>query len=509
MSQMIKVGAFATVCLIVLAVLIWKVKDINPFQQHGRHLSAVFPTVAGLDDKSAVRMAGVRIGRVDGIGLAGDGRSAEVKLLLEQPVPLTQGASARIANLGLLGDKYVEIVPGPPAAPALPEGAVLRGTSPVTFDEAMAKLDSIGSSIEKVTGSFGGGNLGGNVNSLVEDLRLTSAEIRALVAENRANVASTVRNFDFMAATLAKELPRISADTQRALDQVSGLIAENRGDVSASMSNIRELTSHLQTSVDNLNKITGEVASGQGTVGKLINSDEAYKSAVSTLDSIKSGVESLSGTIGAIQRFKMDLDLQGYLLQKQQGTFSRSHSLFDILIDPQDSQRLYKVGIAATPNGTYRTRIDHVTYTDPTGHTFVTTVNDQVTEDKLGWTALLGFHTATSERWSDVRFWGGLIESKGGVQVEYPINVDLRRPNWPLNLELRRPIWLSFEAFDFSRPQNQRAHLRFTARWQFHPNLYVLGGWDDPLEQRSLFFGAGIRWKDDNLKYLLGSASRF
>lgn len=499
MAQMIKVGVFATVCIVILAVLVWKIEDINPFHKQGKHLGAVFPTVAGLDDKAAVRMAGVRIGRVDGIGLAADGRSAQLRLLIEQPVPLTQGASARIANLGLLGDKYVEIVPGPPTAPPLPDNAVLRGTSPVSFDDAMAKLDSIGSSIEKVTGSFGGGNLGGNLNNLVEDLRLTSAEIRALVAENRANVASTVRNFDSLTATLARELPRISADTQRALDQVAGVIAENRGDVSASMSNIRELTSHLQTSVDNLNKITGEIASGQGTVGKLVNSDEAYKSAVSTLDSIKSGVESLSGTIGAIQRFKMDLDLQGYLLQKQTGTFSRSHSAFDVLIDPQDSQRLYRVGVAVTPNGTYRTRVDRVTFTNEQGQTSTTTTTDQVTEDKLGWNALLGFRTSPdSGRWADVRFWGGLIESKGGVQVEYPWNVGLRRP-----------IWLSFEAFDFSRPLNQRAHLRLTGKWQLHPNLYVIGGYDDPLEQHSLFLGAGIRWKDDNLKYLLGSASKF
>jgi len=498
MAQLIKVGLFATLCLVILAVLIWKVEDINPFQKKGKHLGAVFPTVAGLDDKAAVRMAGVRIGRVDGIGLAADGRSAQLRLLIEQPVPLTQGASARIANLGLLGDKYVEIVPGPPTAPPLPDNAVLRGTSPVSFDDAMAKLDNIGSSIEKVTGSFGGGNLGGNINTLVDDLRLTSAEIRALVAENRANVAATVRNFDSLTATLARELPRISADTQRALDQVAGVIAENRGDVSASMSNIRELTSHLQTAVDNLNKITGEIASGQGTVGKLVNSDEAYKTAVSTLDSIKSGVESLSGTIGAIQRFKMDLDLQGYLLQKQQGTFSRSHSAFNVLIDPQDSQRLYKVGVAVTPNGTYRTRIDRVTFTNEAGQTSTTTTQDQVTEDKLGWNALLGFRTDPESRWSDIRFWGGLIESKGGVQIEYPWNV-----------QLHRPVWLSFEAFDFSRPLNQRAHLRLTAKWQLHPNLYVIGGYDDPLEQHSLFLGAGIRWKDDNLKYLLGSASRF
>lgn len=498
MAQMIKVGAFATVCLLILAVLVWKIEDINPFHKQGKHLAAVFPTVAGLDDKAAVRMAGVRVGRVDGIGLAADGRSAQLKLLIEEPVPLTQGASARIANLGLLGDKYVEIVPGPPTAPPLPENAVLRGTSPVTFDEAMAKLDNIGSSIEKVTGSFGGGNLGGNINDLVGDLRLTSAEIRALVAENRANVASSVHNFDVLTATLARELPRISADTQRALDQVAGIIAENRGDVSASMTNVRELTTHLQTSVDNLNKITGEIASGQGTVGKLVNSDEAYKSAVSTLDSIKSGVESLSGTIGAIQRFKMDLDLQGYLLQKQTGTFSHSHSAFDVLIDPQDSQRLYRVGVAVTPNGSYRTRIDRVTFTNEAGQTSTTTTEDQVTEDKLGWNALLGFHTAPDSRWGDIRFWGGLIESKGGVQVEYPF--------YP---QPRRPLWVSFEAFDFSRPLNQRAHLRLTTRWQFHPNLYLVGGYDDPLEQHSFFLGAGIRWKDDNLKYLLGSASKF
>jgi phospholipid/cholesterol/gamma-HCH transport system substrate-binding protein len=489
MAQTIKVGLFATLCLAILAVLIWKVEDINPFKKGGHRIYAVFPSVAGLDDKSAVRMAGVRVGRVDGITLAADGRSAKLALQLEQPVSLTVGSVARIANLGLLGDKYVELVPGPPDAALLPPDAVLKGTAPVSFDDAMAKLDSIGSSIEKVTSSFGGGNLGGNIGNLVQDLQLTSAEIRALVAENRANLASTVRNFDTISATLARELPLISAQTQRALDQIAAVIAENRGDLQASMGNVKEITGNLQTSVDNLNKITGEIASGHGTVGKLVNSEEAYNSAVSTLDSIKSGVESLSGTIGAIQRFKMDLDLQGYLLQRNPNTFSNSHSMFDVVIDPQDNQRLYKVGVDTTPEGTERTRIDHVLYTSPTGQQYTATVNDVITEDRLQFNALLGFHTD-----SDLRFWGGIIESSGGVQVEYPF--------------LRR-YWLSFEAFDFNRPNNERAHLRLTAKWQFHPNLYLLGGYDDPLEQRAFFIGAGIRWKDDNLKYLLGAASKF
>jgi phospholipid/cholesterol/gamma-HCH transport system substrate-binding protein len=68
---------------------------------------------------------------------------------------------------------------------------------------------------------------------------------------------------------------------------------------------------------------------------------------------------------------------------------------------------------------------------------------------------------------------------------------------------------LQLQAFDFDRPDNLQPHLRFAGRWQLSPNLYVIGGYDDPLENHSLFFGGGIRWTDDNIKYLLGSIPKF
>jgi hypothetical protein len=73
MSNVIKVGVFATLSLIILAVLIWKIEDLNFFRSEGRRISAEFATVAGLDEKAPVRVAGVRVGRVDAIRL--DGRS--------------------------------------------------------------------------------------------------------------------------------------------------------------------------------------------------------------------------------------------------------------------------------------------------------------------------------------------------------------------------------------------------------------------------------------------------
>ncbi|HEV8580729.1 MAG TPA: MlaD family protein [Thermoanaerobaculia bacterium] len=477
MSSLIKVGIFATVCLVIVAVLIWKIEDLNPFAAKGQRIDAVFPSVAGLDDKATVRVAGVRVGRVDGVGL--QDTHARITLALEKPLPLTVGTTARIANLGLLGEKYVELVPGPPGAPPLPENAVLIGTSPPTFDDAMAKLEDIGTSIQQVTGAISGEN----INRLVSDIQLTSAEIRALVAENRANVASTVRNFDQMSAILARELPRLADQISRSLDQISDLVQENRGNVSASMGNIRELTSKLQTSADNLNAISSKIASGQGTIGKLINDDQAYNEVLSTLDSIQGGVITLSNTVGAFNKFKIDLDMQGYYLPDADG----SQTSFRLDIDPQDNKHLYRAGLVSSPFGKRREKTETVTVTGPDGIP-VTTTTQKITQDRTyAATGLFGFKAP-----GDVRLWAGLIENTGGAQVEYPL---------PL---LDRKLWLSFEAFDFNRPQDLQPHLRLLGRYQFHPNLYLVGGYDDFLEDDSLFLGGGIRWTDENIKSLLG-----
>ena len=66
---------------------------------------------------------------------------------------------------------------------------------------------------------------------------------------------------------------------------------------------------------------------------------------------------------------------------------------------------------------------------------------------------------------------------------------------------------LSFEAYDFGREEDLDPHLRLIGRWRFHDNFFLQGGYDDFLEgdRDSIFFGGGIRWSDDDLKYLLGS----
>ncbi len=484
MSQTIKVGIFMTVALVVLAYLIFKVEDWSLFGATGQRVEAGFESVVGLDDKAPVRVAGVRVGRVDGVRL--EGQRAIVSLLLETPVELTEGARARIANVGLLGDKFVVLTLGPPGAPPLAPGTVLPGTTPVGFDDAMEKLSTIGDSIQTTLEALDPKATGESISRLLTNLEAASGAIRTLVETNREQVSGTIGNFERFSGTLADELPKLTNQIERVLEQVEGVVAENRGTLGEGLENVAAVAEKMRVSIDNLNEISGKIARGEGTVGKLVQSEETHDKLVSALGSVETGITNLSDTFGKIQKMKLDLGFSGYYLDELQDT----HTEFSLTIDPQ-TNKFYKVGLVDDPRGRERVKSEVTTVTLPDGTVETTSLRRVTNEDKVTISAQFGFI------FGDARVRGGLIESTGGAGLDYSL--------------FDRRFWLSLDAYDFGREPDLDPHMRLTAKWVIHPNLYLLGGYDDFLigERDSLFLGAGVRWSDDDLKYLVGSVPRF
>ncbi len=490
MSQAVKLGIFMTACLVVLGYLILRVEDWRFWGSSGTRIDALFESVVGLDDRAAVRLAGVRVGRVDGIRL--EGRKARVTLLLDQPLGLTEGSLAAIANQGLLGDKFVELVPGPEGAPPLAPGAVLPGRTPVSFDQAMEKIDEIGSSVQ----SFFGGMTGeagpsGPLGELIASVRATSDELRALIAENRASLGGTVRNFERFSSTLADELPKLTERIERVLGQVDQVVTENRGNLKDSMANLKEVSERVQHSVDNLNLITDKIARGEGTIGKLVNSDEAHRELIGALGSVEKGVATLTDTLGRVRELKVGVGLEGAYLSAIDD--SRSAFRLDIAPHGDDSPRYYRFELVSDPRGRVSENSVTETVTRPDGSTEVTVTDTLKREERRNnWSALFGFPFA-ARRGS---LWAGIIENSAGVQIDYGFR--------------RQLFQISFEAFDFARERDLDPHLRLTGQWNATPHLYLRIGYDDPLvdEYRSPFLGAGVRWGDDDLKYLLGSVPK-
>jgi len=96
MSTAAKVGGFFLVVLILAGLLIWRIEDLRIGRGPAKKVSVEFKDVAGLDAKSTVRLAGVRVGKVAKIRLTPDGK-AIIDMDLDKDVELRQGASASIA----------------------------------------------------------------------------------------------------------------------------------------------------------------------------------------------------------------------------------------------------------------------------------------------------------------------------------------------------------------------------------------------------------------------------
>ena len=107
--------------------------------------------------------------------------------------------------------------------------------------------------------------------------------------------------------------------------------------------------------------------------------------------------------------------------------------------------------------------------------------------DKIGINAQVGYRI-----FPNTIARAGLIESSGGIGIDHSIQL------W------NRPLTFILEAYDFARPDDESAHLRFEGRYFLNRNLFLSAGWDDPLvsDRSSVLFGGGITWSDDDIQAL-------
>ncbi len=475
MSTAAKVGAFFLIVLTIAGLLIWKIEDLRIGRGVARRVTVQFKDVGGLDEKTAVRVAGVRVGRVTKIRLV-EGK-ALVDIELDRDVALRQGASASIESLGLLGEKYVELVPGPFGAPPLPDNSVIVGGVPVSFDEITKLARDIEVDIKEITKSLkesvGGPEGEERLSNIVDNMRVISEQVRAMVESNRASVDATIANFR-----------EFSSAMEELVSRVDSLVASNEGNVSGSLSNIREISDKLQTTTDNLNQITGRIREGEGTVGKLVQSEETHKNLNDALVAVREGVAGLNKALGAIGKTKIDLGVRSEYLSSH----SKGKAYFTLDIDPEQSPRFYRIEFSSQPFGRRKstTTVERTTF--PDGHTEETVTDTDEFKDDFAISALFGY------RWKDFVARAGLMEGRGGAGVDY--------------LALKDRLRFSADVWDFNRP-DFRMHAKLTGRFYLSPSVFVTGGWDDFLntdrKADSLFFGAGLRWSDEDIKYLLGT----
>jgi len=227
-----KVGIFVFFGLAVLGTLVFKAGDF--YIKPGYSVRFLFDFVSGIDGGSPVRLAGVKVGEVKSIYIIRDAESktqAEVVAWISQGVLIEQDAEARINSIGLLGEKYLEIIPGSAGSPTLSSGATLVGNHPVVF--------------EKITES--GSRLIGKLETTVDHLNRVVAD-----PSFQSDVKGTFSN----ASAVTKNMLEASAD--------------------------------LKEAAKSAKIVFGRMRDGEGTVGRLLKDDTIAKDLEAFVKDIKS-----------------------------------------------------------------------------------------------------------------------------------------------------------------------------------------------------------------------------
>ncbi len=489
MTPAAKIGLFMLIGLVILGMFVIKIEDI-PVGERGDRLTvqARFPDVAGLDRKAAVRIAGVRVGKVARIDL--EGREALLTLSLDPDVRLYADATARVSSIGMLGDKYVEIIPGTPGAGPLPANAVLTGGSPPTFDDVLRIATDIGGDVKQVTEalreSMGGPQGAEKLNEILDNIRELTASLKLLVEANQGNVNATMVNFREFSETLKEELPRIAEKINRLADSLQDVVGENREDLHGSLANIHDLTERLKTTANNLNAITTKIARGEGSIGKLVNDETTVDNINDTLTSIKDGVHSLDERL-KMKKFRLEMGFWGETLPR----VGESRSAFGMDIWETGTNRFFRVEATHLPFGRRQITRELVSYEWDDGRTASYERTEVKYQDRFGFNLQIGYRLSPQ---TFVR--AGVFEGQGGVALDQGFNL------W------RHAVMVTLEAYDWDRPEKNAPHFRLQGRFFVTNNLFLSVGWDDPAyaKQQSYTLGAGLRWGDEDIKQLLGLA---
>jgi phospholipid/cholesterol/gamma-HCH transport system substrate-binding protein len=132
------VGFFVLVGIACLGYLAIKLGKLEVLGNSGYVVYADFPSVAGLKVGDPVEIAGVKVGRVDAMGLADD--RARLQLRIEDNVKLQEDVIASVRARGLIGDKFVLVTPGASDKIIPPGGKIRETESPPDIPDLIGKI---------------------------------------------------------------------------------------------------------------------------------------------------------------------------------------------------------------------------------------------------------------------------------------------------------------------------------------------------------------------------------
>ncbi len=130
----------AVVIVVAALFLVFAYKTSQLREVPGYQVTADFSRVDGIHQGSDVRVSGIKIGSVVSETLDPKTYLATVQMSIEPSVKLPEDTVAEIISSGLLGDKYMSLVPGGSDKMIPPGGKITYTQSSVSIENLIGQM---------------------------------------------------------------------------------------------------------------------------------------------------------------------------------------------------------------------------------------------------------------------------------------------------------------------------------------------------------------------------------
>jgi len=309
-----KVGLLILVAVAILGAFIFALGAFTLAK--GYHIYVDFNFAGNVQKGAPVKVSGIKVGKVQEIRFMGGaldektGRRVQVRVVvwLEDRVreAVRENAEFFVSTAGVLGEQYIEIVPGSYDRPPLGEDKIVVGVDPARTDLIIARLYELLDSATSIMRDDKD-----VIRNMLKNAAAAAAEANRILAENRAEIShlvssaaklsdqgagliadfrsgmrdpkllgKTVADVDGLVVSARRTLEETTPKVNRFLDEatrVGGLITEHRVDrLLGAADTAAAFLVRTNGLIENATAIVENIRAGKGTVGALLIKEEVY-----------------------------------------------------------------------------------------------------------------------------------------------------------------------------------------------------------------------------------------
>ncbi len=294
----LRVGLVVLATIAVLVIFVLLIGDFHFAKTYT--LEVDFKFSGALAAGAPVKISGMHIGRVDNVSFIGDqpqsGERLQTAVILHidrsAQNALPEGTEFFVSTQGILGEPYIEAVPGDHFGSPLQPGTVVRGVDPPRTDLMLARmavvLDAFSGVLSQNRGALG--DLVKAMTGLTHNLDDTLSKKKMTIEGAVDNLSEIAKNGREISQKLdvamgeATELRQLVKDVTTSAHALPGTVqnaqqalGEGRRVLQAvDAEQLKKTMANAQAISDDAKAITKKMRRGEGTVGALLADEDIY-----------------------------------------------------------------------------------------------------------------------------------------------------------------------------------------------------------------------------------------